>query len=65
MESFGDSVNELEGGEVGSGHSMMALFEIRPRFCERVTAYLAKVNWRKSMCGMRLPKIRYIDTTSL
>lgn len=25
-----DSVNELDGGEVGSGHSVMALFEIEP-----------------------------------
>ncbi len=25
-----DSTSELEGGEVGSGHSMMALFEIKP-----------------------------------
>lgn len=25
-----DSSSELEGGEVGSGHSMMAIFEIRP-----------------------------------
>jgi Ca-activated chloride channel family protein len=25
-----DSVNELDGGEVGSGHSIMALFEIEP-----------------------------------
>jgi Ca-activated chloride channel family protein len=25
-----DSTSELEGGEVGSGHSMMAIFEIRP-----------------------------------
>lgn len=29
--SIQDSTSELEGGEVGSGHSMMALFEIVPR----------------------------------
>ena len=26
-----DSTSELDGGEVGSGHSMMAIFEVRPK----------------------------------
>ncbi len=30
MNAIQDSTSELEGGEVGSGHSMMALFEIQP-----------------------------------
>jgi len=45
-----DSVNELDGGEVGSGHSVMALFEIEPVFAagQPVTnmADLAKINVR-------------------
>jgi Ca-activated chloride channel family protein len=30
-----DSTSELEGGEVGSGHSVMAIFEIRPNANEK------------------------------
>ena len=29
--AIADSTSELEGGEVGSGHSMMAIFEIQPQ----------------------------------
>lgn len=32
--ALADSVNELDGGEVGSGHSIIALFEIDPVFAE-------------------------------
>jgi Ca-activated chloride channel family protein len=45
-----DSVSELDGGEVGSGHSVIALFEIEPVFAagQPVTnmANLAKLNVR-------------------
>jgi Ca-activated chloride channel family protein len=45
-----DSVSELDGGEVGSGHSVIALFEIEPVFAtgQPVTnmANLAKINVR-------------------
>jgi Ca-activated chloride channel family protein len=30
LKALADTLNEVEGGEVGSGHSMMALFEITP-----------------------------------
>jgi Ca-activated chloride channel family protein len=35
-----DSTSELEGGEVGSGHSMMAIFEIRPYAKDSVLYHL-------------------------
>jgi len=45
-----DSVSELDGGEVGSGHSVIALFELEPVFAtgQPVTnmANLAKINVR-------------------
>lgn len=45
-----DSVSELDGGEVGSGHSVIALFEIEPVFAtgQPVTnmTNLAKINVR-------------------
>lgn len=30
MKALADSLSEVEGGEIGSGHSLMALFEIHP-----------------------------------
>jgi Ca-activated chloride channel family protein len=30
LKALADTLNDVEGGEVGSGHSMMALFEITP-----------------------------------
>ena len=44
-----DSVSELDGGEVGSGHSVVALFEIDPVFADGQSGNkgnLAKVNVR-------------------
>jgi Ca-activated chloride channel family protein len=45
-----DSVNELDGGEVGSGHSVIALFEIDPVFVDGQPATskgnLANINVR-------------------
>jgi Ca-activated chloride channel family protein len=45
-----DSVSELDGGEVGSGHSVIALFEIDPVYVDAQAAgnkgNLAKVNVR-------------------
>jgi Ca-activated chloride channel homolog len=31
-----DSANKLEGGEVGSGHSMMAIFELKPSMTQAI-----------------------------
>jgi Ca-activated chloride channel family protein len=30
LKALSDSLNELQGGEVGSGHSLLALFELTP-----------------------------------
>ncbi|HEY4061578.1 MAG TPA: von Willebrand factor type A domain-containing protein [Puia sp.] len=37
-----DSLNEVQGGEVGSGHSLLALFEIRPVDADSVAAFSRK-----------------------
>lgn len=35
MDALADSTSELEGGEVGSGHSMLAVFEIVPQISNK------------------------------
>jgi Ca-activated chloride channel family protein len=43
--AINDSTSELEGGEVGSGHNMMALFEIEPqKEIKDSTAPIARLN---------------------
>ncbi|MGB8194437.1 MAG: YfbK domain-containing protein, partial [Chitinophagaceae bacterium] len=32
LKALADSVSELEGGEIGSGHSLMTIFELEPAF---------------------------------
>lgn len=36
MDALADSTSELEGGEVGSGHSMLAVFEIVPQISNKM-----------------------------
>ncbi|THU33473.1 VWA domain-containing protein [Niastella caeni] len=56
-----DSVNDLDGGEVGSGHSMIALFEIDPVFTAGLpaanNANLAKINVRYKLPNDTLQRI--------
>ncbi len=42
--AMADSLSELEGGEVGSGYTLMALFEIKPENGVAGNALLAKVS---------------------
>lgn len=53
MKALVDSLSEVEGGEIGSGHSLMALFEIRTegdikdsRFYEDAGIAMATVNYK-------------------
>jgi Ca-activated chloride channel homolog len=41
LSALKDSTNEIQGGEIGSGHSLMALIEIDPVHHETGTTYLA------------------------
>jgi Ca-activated chloride channel family protein len=43
-DAISDSTSEIEGGEVGSGHSMMAVFEVVPAKEISNTASIAKLN---------------------
>jgi Ca-activated chloride channel family protein len=48
MKALADSLSSLEGGEIGSGHSMLAMFEITPAGImqekHNISGELAKVN---------------------
>ncbi|MDR3714950.1 MAG: von Willebrand factor type A domain-containing protein [Puia sp.] len=41
LKSLSDSLNEVQGGEVGSGHSLLALFEISPADSESIAGTVA------------------------
>ena len=61
--SLVDSVSELDGGEVGSGHSVIALFEIDPVYVDAQAAgnkgNLAKVNVRFKLPNDTLQRYTY------
>ena len=63
LKAIADSVHELQGGDVGSGHSLLAVFEIEPALAAtdhfRTGDALADVRVR-----YRLPKDSSIRTTS-
>lgn len=44
--ALNDSTRELEGGEIGSGHALMALFEIEPTATHSSTENLASIDLR-------------------
>lgn len=44
--ALNDSTRELEGGEIGSGHALMALFEIEPVTTHSSTENLASIDLR-------------------
>ncbi|MBN8720309.1 MAG: von Willebrand factor type A domain-containing protein [Sediminibacterium magnilacihabitans] len=44
--ALNDSTRELEGGEIGSGHALMALFEIEPATTHSSTENLASIDLR-------------------
>ena len=52
-DAIADPNGELEGGEIGSGSSVMAMFEIIPKdsATKDPTANIAKVNMRYNACG--------------
>ncbi len=55
-DAVADSTGELEGGEIGSGSSVMAVFEIQPEDLQQSASLnhngeLAWVNMRYSLCG--------------
>ena len=50
-----DSMNEVQGGEVGSGHSLLALFEITPRNPDSVGAACDKSQLGRVVLNYKLP----------
>jgi Ca-activated chloride channel family protein len=50
-----DSLNEVQGGEVGSGHSLLALFEITPRNPDSVGPSFDKSRLGRVVLDYKLP----------
>jgi len=56
VKAIADSVTELQGGDVGSGHSLMSVFEIEPTIEAADRVGLGKNGVAKVMLRYRLPK---------
>lgn len=60
-----DSTSELEGGEVGSGHSMMAIFEIRPAGDKKITdTGFASVSLQYKLPGLENNMVQHFTISS-
>jgi Ca-activated chloride channel homolog len=58
LNAIADSLNELEGGEVGSGHTLMAMFEITPTLSNTAADHPFSVNesLAKAIITYKCPK---------
>ena len=56
VKAIADSVTELQGGDVGSGHSLMSVFEIEPTASAADGAGFGKKGVAQVMLRYRLPK---------
>ncbi len=57
LKAVADSLSELEGGEVGSGHTLMAIFEITPTYANIASADNPGSNpFAKAVVNYRCPK---------
>jgi Ca-activated chloride channel homolog len=57
LKAVADSLSELEGGEVGSGHTLMAIFEITPTYANIAAAdNPGKDAFAKAVVNYRCPK---------
>jgi len=61
--SIEDSTSELEGGEVGSGHSMIAIFEITPTVNNKIDSntIVAKANLQFKLPNTGIVKYQRLD----
>jgi Ca-activated chloride channel family protein len=56
LKAVADSLSELEGGEVGSGHTLMAIFEITPTYANISSIdNFSKASFAKAMVNYRCP----------
>ena len=53
--ALADSSSELEGGEIGSGHSMMAIFELEPTEENRAAMSVGAMSKQIAICAYPLP----------
>ncbi len=55
LKALSDTVNELQGGEIGSGHSLVAMFEIHPGNPNLEDIYPGKKGFAKVELNYKLP----------
>jgi Ca-activated chloride channel homolog len=55
LKAFTDSLNEVQGGEVGSGHSLLALFELNPVETDSIGGSADKNKLADVVLNYRLP----------
>ena len=55
MKALSDSLNEVQGGEVGSGHSLLALFEIAPADADSSGLLADKSRFGQVVLNYKLP----------
>ncbi len=58
LNAISDSLSELEGGEVGSGHTLMAMFEITPTLANMNTIQnlTGKISFAKTTINYKCPQ---------
>ena len=55
LKALTDTVNEIQGGEIGSGHSLLAMFEIRPTSPNPDDLRAGKKGFAKAILNYKLP----------
>jgi Ca-activated chloride channel homolog len=64
LKALTDSLNEVQGGEVGSGHSLLALFEITPVDADSIELLADKSKLASVLLHYRLPNDSVERTSS-
>jgi len=64
VKALSDSLNEVQGGEVGSGHSLLALFQITPADPDSVAETARQQRLAKIVLNYKLPNDSLERTTS-
>ena len=55
LKALSDTLNEIQGGEIGSGHSLLAMFEIHPTRPEVDALYPGKKGFAKAVLHYKTP----------
>ncbi|PWT75104.1 MAG: hypothetical protein C5B59_09645, partial [Bacteroidetes bacterium] len=55
LKALADTSNEIQGGEIGSGHSLLAIFEIHPVVSDLESIFPGKKGFAKACLNYKLP----------